>query len=267
MLNLIKADLGRIKRSNWVWIMPVIMAGLCITVCALFAGLKFLAELDLSSVMGSEENPFGELGLIISTGYDLTMTNLQSDTMIYVLIIVFLSVSAAEFSSGSIKNLLSIGKPRYLVYLSKLTTSCAWGACAVLLYGVICALFGYLFMADVPTAREIGNIALILLRQLPVYLVMICFGHMLMFTMQKTAPTILIYLGAFLASEMIIPIVDIMIDGSFKASWLVSIYQLVELSTFGTSVPALVTIYGSCALYLLVTVAGGYFLFKRSEIK
>lgn len=267
MLNLMLADMKRIKRSKSLWIMPLIIVLMVALVTGLFAGLKYLMELDLSSVLGESADSLAMLGSIASTGYDMTLMNLQSDTLIYVLIVVFLVVSAFDFSSGTVKNLLSIGKSKKLIYASKLLTSYAWTIIAVIFYAFVSALFGYLFLASVPTASEIGKILLITLKQIPVYLAIVSTGHMLVFTTQRTAPSMLIYIGSFFIFETILPIVDIMIKGSFNFTLLMPLYQLVELTNMNSEPSSLLTVYISCAVYIVANVFSGYFLFKKSEIK
>ena len=267
MLNLIKADINRIKRSKSIWIMPLIIVIMVAIFTGLFAGLKYLMEMDLSAILGESADSLALLGSIANNGYDMTLMNMQSDTLIYILIVVFLSVSAFDFSSGIVKNLLSIGKSKKVIYTSKLLTSFAWTICAVIFYALTSALFGYLFLASTPTASEIGNIILITLKQIPVYLAIASTGHMLVFATQKTAPSMLIYVGSFMLFETIVPIIDIMINSSFKVSLLMPLYQLVELTNMDSSVTSLLTIYISCAVYIAANAFSGYFMFKRAELK
>lgn len=267
MLNLIKADIKRIKRSKAIWIMPLVIVVMVAIVCGLFAGLKYLMELDLSAVLGDSAESLAILGSIANNGYDMTLMNLQSDTLIYVLIVIFLVVSAFDFSSGTVKNLLSIGKSKRLIYTSKLLTSYIWTVCAVIFYALISALFGYLFLSSTPTACEIGNIVLITLKQIPVYLAIVSTGHMLVFATQKTAPSMLIYIGTFILFETIVPIVDIMIKSSFNFTLLMPLYQLIELTNMNSEPSSILTIYISCAIYIAADILAGYFIFKKSELK
>ncbi len=267
MLNLMLADIKRIKKSKSLWIMPLIIVIMVALITGLFAGLKYLMELDLSEILGESAEALAMLGSIATNGYDMTVMNLQTDTLIYVLIVVFLVVSAFDFSSGTVKNLLSIGKSKKIIYVSKLLTSFAWTLCAVIFYTFISALFGYLFLSSSPTAAEIGNIILITLKQIPVYLAIVSTGHMLVFATQKTAPSMLMYIGSFMVFETIVPVLDVMINSSFKVSLLMPLYQLVELTNMNSEPSSLLTIYISCAVYIVANAFSGYFMFKRSELK
>ena len=267
MLNLIKADINRIKRSKSIWIMPLIIVIMVAIFTGLFAGLKYLMEMDLSAILGESADSLALLGSIANNGYDMTLINLQSDTLIYVLIVVFLVVSAFDFSSGTVKNLLSIGKSKKLIYTSKLLTSYAWTVITVIFYALVSALFGYLFLSSTPSASEIGNILLITLKQIPVYLAIVSTGHMLVFATQKTAPSMLIYIGSFILFETIVPIIDIMIKGSFNFTLLMPLYQLIELTNMNSEPSSLLTVYLSCAVYIVADVLAGYFIFKKSELK
>ena len=85
------------------------------------------------------------IGTIASTGYDMAIMNLQSDTLIYVMLVILLSVSAFDFSSGTIKNMLSIGKSKQQIYISKLITSCIWTILGVIFYSFSSVLMGSIF--------------------------------------------------------------------------------------------------------------------------
>ena len=267
MLNLIKADLRRIKKSKSLWIMPLIIVVMTALIAGLFAGLRYLMELDLSAYLGGSADSLAMLGTIASTGYDMTIMNLQSDTLIYTLVVVFLTVSAFDFSSGTVKNLLSIGKSKKNIYVSKLITSCAWTVIEVIFYGIVCIFFGYVFFGSMPTAAEIGDIALITLRQIPIYISLVCIGHMLVFATQKIAPSMLLYIGGLMLLETIVPLIDLIINKDFKASWLMALYQLIELTNLNASLMAMLTVYISCAVYIIASSVGGYFIFKRAELK
>lgn len=267
MFNLIKADVNRLKRSKSIWLMPLIIVIMVAIVCGLFAGLKYVMELDLSAVLGDSADSLAMLGTIANNGYDMTLMNLQSDTLIYTLIIVFLSVSAFDFSSGTVKNLLSIGKSKKLIYTSKLLTSYIWTVCAVIFYALISALFGYLFFASTPTASQIGNIAFITLRQIPIYISIISLGHMLVFATQKTAPSMLIYICSLMLFETVAPIMDLIVESSLKLSLLMPLYQLIELTNIDAGLTHLLTVYISCAIYIATTTLSGYFIFKKAELK
>ena len=267
MFNLIKADLNRIKKSKSLWIMPLIILIMVAVLCGMFAGLNYLMQLDLSAILGESADALAMLGSIASNGYEMTIMNLQSDTLIYVLIVIFLVVSAFDFSSGTVKNLLSIGKSKKLIYTSKLLTSYIWTICAVIFYAVVSTILGYLFFASEINGTEIGNIALITLRQIPIYLAITSTGHFLVFATQKTAPSILIYIGAFVMLETIAPIMDLIIKGDFRFSLLMPLYQLIELTNMDSEAISLLTVYISCAVYIAADAFGGYYIFKKSELK
>lgn len=267
MFDLIRADLGRLKRSKAIWLMPLIMVGMVGLMCGLFAALKYVMELDLSAVLGESAESLAAVGTIAADGYDMAIVNLQSDTLIYMLIFVFISVSAFDFSSGTVKNLLSIGKTKSLIYSAKLLTSYVWTVCAVIFYAFVSALLGYLIFWSEPVAADIGNIALITLEQIPVYLAIVSVGHMLVFITQKIAPTMLIFIGAFMLFETVAPIIDLIIDSDFRVSLLMPLYQLVELTSKEIEISSYITIYACCAVYIVASSVGGYFIFKRSELK
>jgi ABC-2 type transport system permease protein len=195
MLNIIKADTKRILRSKSVWVMPILILIMTAMLSALFAGLKYVMSLDLSAVLGDSMDSLAAIGTIASTGYDMAIMNLQSDTLIYVMLVILLSVSAFDFSSGTIKNMLSIGKSKQQIYISKLITSCIWTVLGVLFYSFSSVLMGSIFFGFDVTGSQIVDVLLITLQQIPVYLAVIMTGHMFVFMTQKVAGSIMLYIG------------------------------------------------------------------------
>ena len=118
MTNIIKADVKRILRSKSIFVILILIVLMTAMLSALFAGLKYVMSLDLSAVLGDSVDALSALGNIANTGYDMAIMNLQSDTLIYIMIVILLSVSAFDFSAGTVKNMLSIGKSKKEIYLS-----------------------------------------------------------------------------------------------------------------------------------------------------
>ena len=267
MLNIIKADINRIRKSKSIWIMPLIIFAMVIIVCGLFAGLNYVMSLDLSSIIGENADALSAIGSFADNGYDMTIMNLQSDTMIYVFLVILLSVSAFDFSSGTVKNLLSIGKSKSKIYFSKLITSYMWAILGIMFYAFVSTCMSYIFFQDAITFDNIKNIFVITMRHIPVYLAVITIGHVFVFATQKVASSMLLYIGTFMFFETIVPIIDIILDWPIKISLIMPIYQLIELTALDISVGSYLTIYITSVIYILVGAFGGYYLFKREEIK
>ena len=267
MFNIIKADINRIRKSKSIWIMPLIIFVMVTIICGLFAGLNYVMSLDLSSILGDNANALSSIGSFANNGYDMTIMNLQSDTMIYVFLVILLSVSAFDFSSGTVKNLLSIGKSKSKIYFSKLITSYIWAIIGVVFYAIISTCMSYIFFQDAITFDNIKNIFVITIRHIPVYLAVLTIGHVFVFATQKVAPTMLLYIGTFMFFETIMPIIDMILDWPIKISLIMPIYQLVELTAQNVSVTSYLTIYIVSLLYILCGAFGGYYLFKKEEIK
>lgn len=267
MLNIIKADTKRILRSKSVWIMPILILMMTAMLSALFAGLNYVMSLDLSAVLGDSMDSLAAVGSIASTGYEMALMNLQSDTLIYVMLVILLSVSAFDFSSGTIKNMLSIGKSRQQIYISKLITSCIWTILGVFFYTFSSTLMGAIFFGFDVTGSQIVDIILITLQQIPIYLSVIMTGHMFVFMTQKVAGSIMLYVGTFMLFETVIPIIDLILDLPFKVSLLMPLYQLIELTSLNTNLAGYLTIYISCVVYMISSICGGYYLFKKAELK
>ena len=267
MFNITKADIKRILLSKSLIVMPIVLFVMVLIVSGLFAGLQYLAKLDLSAIIGDSMETLGVLSAMPSNGYQMAITNLQSDTLIYVLLIVMLSVSAFDFSSGTIKNLLSIGKSKIQIYTSKLITSYIWTIFAVIVYGILSVLIGYIVFAEMPTSQELAEFAVICLKQIPIYLSIITFGHMFVFITQKTALSLIFYIGSFLLFETIVPILDLALKLPFKFSFLMPLFQLIELTNSNTELTGYLAIYISTFVYMIIAGFSGYYIFKKSELK
>ena len=267
MTNIIKADIKRIIRSKSIWVMPILILVMTAMLSALFAGLKYVMSLDLSAILGESMDSLAMLGNIANTGYDMTLMNLQSDTLIYVMLVILLSVSAFDFSSGTIKNMLSIGKTKKQIYMSKLITSCIWTICAVIFYEFASTLMGNLFFGFDIAGKQLVDILSITLQQIPVYLTVIITGHMFVFMTQKVASSMLLYIGSFMLLETVMPLLDLILDLPFNVSLLMPLYQLIELTSLETNLIEYLTIYISCSVYIICGMIGGYYLFKKAELK
>ncbi len=267
MINIVKADIKRILNSKSIWIMPIAIIAMVAMLCGLFAGLKYVMSLDLSAVLGDSMESLAAIGNVANNGFEMTVLNLQSDTLIYIFTIILLSVSAFDFSSGTIKNLLSIGKSKDKIFFAKLMISYMWTIVGVFFYAIVSTGFGYLFFQSPLNMDEIIKILLITIKQLPIYLSIITIGHIFVFITQKTAASILLYLGAFMLFETVMPIIDMILDWPFKVSLLMPLYQLIELTSETVSIGSYLTIYISSVIYIVCGAMGGYYIFNRSELR
>lgn len=267
MINIVKADGKRILKSKSLWGVPVFILIFSIIVTALFAGLKSLMDLDLDAFLGESAGALSAIGTIVTNGEEMTWFLMQSDTLIYVFVFILLTVSAFDFSSGTVKNMLSIGKSKAQIYFAKLSISYVWTILCVVFYTLTAALCGHLFFKDLPTWNEIGRLAILMCRHVPVYLSIITIGHIFVFATQKIASSMLLYIGSTMLFETIIPLADMVVDLPFKISWTMPIYQLVELAQTDVSWSVYLTVYIACTIYIIGGSIAGYYLFKRSELK
>ena len=126
---------------------------------------------------------------------------------------------------------------------------------------------GSIFFGFDITGSQIANIVLITLQQIPVYVSVIVIGHMFVFMTQKVASSMLLYIGSFMLFETVVPLLDLIIDLPFKISLLMPLYQLIELTSMETDLVGYLTIYISCAIYIASSIWGGYYMFKKAELK
>ena len=165
MLNMIKMDLYRMFHTKAVYVIWIVMAAsICFTTS--------LSKVDYQALMqdtnGVQENPSEEealnLGMQVTiptepgekvTVYDQVYGNLQGKFVALFLLIYVVIFSAADLSSGYIKNIGGQVRKRHNLILSKAAVLFLFTALSLLLYVILQAVsqglfFGYLEWGSLP---------------------------------------------------------------------------------------------------------------------
>lgn len=269
MGKLMKADMFRIKRSKAIYIVPIFIVLFVLLSCSIFLALQSLTSSDMINGLVGETGMTEMIPMeaITYSGYDMTMVNLQSDTLIYALIAIFLLVSAVDFSSGTVKNLLTSGITKKQIYVSKLMNSLWLTFIYFIIYVVSSVVFSYLLFDGTLDWKVLADVGLVALKQLPIYFGIISAGHMFVFMSQKVSISVVAYIVTFMMFNTLLPMVNMILDLPFNFTLLFPLYQCIELTKTGLTVTDYLVIYGSTVVYLLVSWLVGYFRFKKAEIK
>ena len=273
MLNIIKADMYRILRGK----------GFYITIILLFAVIVLQTAVSSKATVGmynTEEavidtiEEFTEEVLLAPeafTGSTAAFEMMEgTDTLLYFLLPIIIFIAAADFSTDTVKNVLSNGVPRVKYYLSKLILSCAF-----------CFLFLLLnIMVPIVTAtilRGFGgafnvDFILRLLRpfsaQLFMCIAVTCVGIFFVFTTKRTAAVNGAYISFCLLPMLIIYIfftLNEKLEFLFKYDVISNIRMLVHIDVANSTDIIRAFVVG--AFYILASTIGGILIFRESEIK
>lgn len=275
MRNLLKADFYRTSKSKSLYIVLALCFIFVLMSTLLFKGLDIV-----STTMAEEQIPMqGEMadiseisntlmqGLNVSSAFSVMKENFKSDTLFYCLIVVFLMISATEFSSGTIKNSLIAGIKRKNIYFSKWIVTCIYGSIYYVGYFISVIICGMLVYGQVLSIAEISEILLIGLKQLPIFVGVVTLGHALVFSTQSTVLSTVLYIVDIMIFNSILPMFNMVLDLKVDMTLLFPLYQCIALTNDSISAIDYATIYGSTMIYILLSLWLGYAMFKKSEIK
>ena len=260
MQNIIRADLYRIFKSKGVYITS-----------AVFLGLLFLTLFTNGTIgvgTGIMPESLGDLSVTGANAPFIAME--EADLLLYFMLPLVIFIACADFSSGTVKNVLSSGVSRSKYYASKLLLSCVF--CVVLITAkVVIATasatlihgFGGVFGIDYAV-----SVLKPFLMQLFLLISATCVCVFLVFTTKKTAAVNGIYIAwAFVP----ILILSMLMDVSENAVELMHYDLTLNIKAFANFTArtsedisrALII----CGFYILASTVMGIVLFNRSEIK
>jgi len=277
MKNIIRADIYRIFRRKGLYITLAIFLALIIlhvvVGIVMYSGILF-GDFDMPDAQEMEE-----AGITIMTsdesavqafGHRAPYSAMNSPGVVfYILLPLLVFISTTDFSSGAVKNTLAGGMTRLKYYSSKLLLSCL--TCAllflayVLLYTVIATMvsgFGRTLDWD-----YISQVLRVFLMQLLLFLAITCVGHFFIF-ITRSAAVIGVYLAFILAPSLILMLltfIDSWFENLIIFDLTVSLVKVVDFNALSSGeIQELILIgFG----YIIAASIGGYFIFKRAEIK
>ena len=263
MLNIIKADLQRIFRGKGVWI-----------TLGIFMAYLVLASMQFNAVASRGEVTWGmeALGITQLTGSIIPLVFMFDNlTRLYFMTSLLTIIITSDFTSGSIKNVLSSGVSRMKYLGAKFILVLLFSFVMILLNITIPTVL-ITFSQGFGRAFDWGYVLEILLPFLlhifgliSVMSVGICFG----FIFKKSSIT----LGAFLAFVSIPPLLIFFL--SFLTGINTDEIARFEIISLLERVPNFVTLSTSdvrqivlvSSFWLIVSVVGGVLLFKKTEVK
>jgi hypothetical protein len=277
-----RADLYRIFRSKALYIsLGVLIAYTLLSVGSMVAmnsimdsaGLQmemFITEADndaFAAMTGmSMSDLFREVNGINITG----VLQMDMSPPIFITLPILLSVAAAMFSSGAVKNGIAVGMCRTRLYLSKLLLSSAFAVAVLIIYMLVGILFATAlrgFGGPAPSGYW-GDLFAVFGAQALALLAFNCIGIFLTFITKRSGAVIGAFIGFYFVPQLLILIFMNIFDNLPN---LID-YDLPTVINRFAQLPSLdsrLKTIGFCVVifYIAATTLGGIFLFKRAEIK
>ena len=270
MLNIIRADLYRIFRGKGFYItLILLLAAVVLQSAASVKGMVGMVKTDESESVENIEDLF--IMPVEYTGSTAPFEMMDiTDNLLYFLLPIIIFIAAADFSTDSVKNVLSNGMPRIKYYLSKLILSCLFCILFLfiqLVFSIITATimrgFGGMFDMDY---------AIRLLKpfsaQLFMCLSVTCVGIFFAFVTKRTAAVTGAYISFCMVPMLLIFIIYIInndLEFLMKYDVILNIRMLANIDIAASSDIARAFALGG--FYMLASTVGGILLFKRSEIR
>ena len=278
MRNMLKADLFRIFKGKGVYITLIIFIALIIlavvnnSASGMGVNIEGMATPEAREIIHNDDGSI----VVIDHRDHVTLTGKTAplpmaqgtDILIYILLPFIVFIAAADFSHGTVKNLMGTSRIKY--YLSKL-----------ILTGISCVLIFLLYILLSITAATIMNgfggtfdlqfildIAKIYLPQIFLLFAYSCIGVFLAFTFKRTA-----ILNSIYIAFSVVPAILIMILTNInqKFAYLMNYDLLSSMKLFGYPDNVVSHDLARAMLlglaYILITTVGGILLFRKSEIK
>jgi len=284
MLNIIKADLYRIFRGKGIYItlaIFIITLVLNVTTKDDIGIMLTRTPVDVPYETFVDAPHFGEGAMIrIITGKSapfILATN--TDNLIFFLLPFIVFLIAADFTGGTVKNLLSSGVNRVKYYSAKLIL--IGGTCIALM---ILNLIVIIVTATIANGFRgnfdfefIYQIVKMYTPQLFLLFVFGCIGIFLIFTLKNSVALNTIYIAYVVAPMIILSILQTMSERSetFKIFENAPAYDLViNMKTFAYTsgidqfmLPNLSRTLILGSIYIILCTIGGILLFRKAEIK
>ena len=260
MLNLMKADMYRIVRGKGLYISLALILG--------FVMLTLFVFRSASMGVGVQEYTPAEAYITGAVASFLALGNVAG--MVHIFFIpMFIVVAIAAFSSGAVKNELTVGISRGKFYLTKFALS------ALLSLFLLLFNLGFSILLALPIDGvgnwgdgHITNLLQSFALQTLVMLALVSVGIFFSFVTRKTAATIGIFLAFVFVPSLVLAI---MAEGfewamdllRFDLASQLQFFANVSLVDDAQIVRGVVLAVG----YVVVPTVAGLAIFKRAEIK
>lgn len=272
MFNLMRADIYRIMRGKGIYICLVCIAA---TIC-FSTFLKSAGHLGINVGMPNEaemekiENMDDAWDMISNSSehpVDVDIMSVGGNLYFFFIVVVFM-VSCTDLSNHTAKNIISSGISRTTYYASKLGLSLIIGTMFILFRAYAGYLINYIWNGSAYTSG-IGDITMIMIRQLPVFYGMIGVLVMISAMVQKTAKFNAITILLIMAIQVLFILISVImkIDSAelLKYEFEGMISSLAVLGSVPLGTLLTTSTIGISAL--LISTAVGMNYFKRCTIK
>ena len=258
-MNTIRADFYRISRGK----------ALYVTMAVLLSFVALLVLTDMEVMVGINTDVI-DMDVAATNGMTAARQMLtRMDSLIFMLVPLFIIVATAMFSCGSVKNEISIGMSRGKLYAAKLALS-----------SVLCVVFMAVYMISgilsVAAFRGIGNwtagfFATVLKAfgaQAVILLACNAIGVFLSFATRRTAAVIGIYIAVIYVPAMVLTLLAerfTSLAGLYKydITYCLKFFSYIDMMTGADIVRGLAV----GAVYIIASTVAGVALFRRAEIK
>jgi len=262
MINLIKADVYRVFRGKGIYITMGFLFVLCI-----LQSFGMMESIGISS-----ENMEGAEEVVTQlTGKMVPMIMMRAnDNLLYLLLPVIIFISAADFSSGTAKNVLANGVSRTNYYFSKLILSMLF--CIVMSVSsiviptiIVTLLKGFGGGVDL---EFVGQVFKAFSLQLFLLLAVTSLGIFFVFTTRSTAKVNGLYI-AFCLVPMLLIVLLFGISEEFIKLLDYEMVMNIRMAAYANVMTSLeiVRVIGLGIAYMLFSLVGTLILFKKCDIK
>lgn len=272
MLNLLRSDFLKQKKSSTLWVCIVLAFLLGIVMAVLYyivwinIGSSLQAQLTLMNELGIEKESFEEaLAQFPEPNlFEYANACLSDTNVLYIGAVVIGVFTASEYSMGTIRNSISRGFSRTQIYFSKLIASSVSMVSIVFAYvlgGAVTSVIMFGFSTDTGNTKMF----LILISYLCLYLAASAFYMMISVIMKKTGHAIAVSIVFPILVESVISVITMSNSNLIPLSkfWIFRTFVSTEsLCLNGQAyIPMLVA-----ACYFVICTSVGLIVFRRQQV-
>ena len=272
MKKIIRADIYRTVRGKALYITLAVLIAIILLQIGVSAAMN--AAINNSAAEINFENFEGmEIADIFQeyTGRDApNLAMKESGNIVYFILPLIIVIATSDFSCGAAKNTLAGGVSRKKYYCSKLFLTCVTSALLFLAYILLSMLFAIVFYGfqGAFDGEFLWNVFKVFLPQLLFCIAAACVGNFFVFLLRRRGAFIGIYLAFFLVPPILIGMLTV-IDEWFSnlMDYVISFnfLYIAQIDTLGTN--EIIRALAVGAGYIVLSVFGGYFVFKKGEIR
>jgi ABC-2 type transport system permease protein len=275
MRNIIRADLYRVFRGKGVYITLVIFLGVIALQVVSGGVVNTGVSYDNYEAVNTAEDEF-DLDAILAemfrkpTGAEAPFKAMSAtDSLLYILLPLLVFIIVADFTSGAAKNTLIHGVTRGKYYASKLLLSSMTCVALLVMYIVLSILAATLVSGFGGTfdSEFIWSVGRVMLVQACLCLAMTCVGTFFAFLIRSSA-VIGIYIAFLLGFQVLIFTLTFVDDWfmnlfDYELTW--NLGKAAHIDTLASPEVTQMLLVG--AVYMIVSIIGGYVLFRKAEVK